>query len=77
MTMVSGRRTIAAGRFKATCLRLLDDVATKGEVVITKYGRPVARLVPIRRVPAAPLAGLIEHQDDLVSPIEEPWDAER
>ena len=40
-------RTIAAGKFKDICLRTLDDVAkTRTPVVITKRGRPVAKLVP-------------------------------
>lgn len=39
--------TIGAGDFKAKCLRLIDDVGTKRQtLLITKRGRPVARLVP-------------------------------
>lgn len=39
---------IRASDFKATCLALLDEVADhRAEYVITKRGRPVARLVPI------------------------------
>ena len=42
------RKTIAAGAFKQGCLALIDEVAdTKHEIVITKRGTPVARLVPI------------------------------
>ena len=41
-------RSINASEFKARCLRVLDDVqATGTEVVITKRGKPVARLGPI------------------------------
>ena len=41
-------KTINASDFKARCLRVLDDVqATGSEVVITKRGKPVARLGPI------------------------------
>lgn len=41
-------RTINASEFKARCLRVLDDVqATRVEVVITKRGKPVARLSPV------------------------------
>ncbi len=37
-----------ASEFKATCLALLDQVAATGEeIVVTKRGRPVAKLVPI------------------------------
>ncbi len=39
---------IRASDFEATCLALLDDVADhRSEYVITKRGRPVAKLVPI------------------------------
>ena len=42
-------KTIPAGAFKQGCLRILDEVAeTHREVVITKRGRPVAKLVPIQ-----------------------------
>ena len=39
-------KTIPAARFKAQCLALLDRVDPEG-IVITKHGKPVARLVPI------------------------------
>jgi prevent-host-death family protein len=40
-------KSIAAGKFKNVCLKTLDEVAaTKTSVVITKRGRPVAKLVP-------------------------------
>jgi antitoxin (DNA-binding transcriptional repressor) of toxin-antitoxin stability system len=40
-------KTIAAGKFKDICLKTLDEVArTRTVIVITKRGRPVARLVP-------------------------------
>lgn len=43
-------RKIAASAFKAQCLGLLDEVSARGtELVITKRGQPVARLVPISR----------------------------
>jgi len=41
-------RSIAAGKFKATCLAIMDEVQSKREpVLITKNGKPVARLVPV------------------------------
>jgi len=47
--MVIVMKQIAAGVFKAQCLSLLDEVAReRKEIVITKRGRPVARLVPVR-----------------------------
>jgi len=41
-------KTMAAGSFKAKCLAVMDDVQAKREaVVITKRGKPVAKLVPV------------------------------
>ncbi len=40
-------RTVAASDFKARCLRLLDEVQEGAILVITKRGRPVAKVVPI------------------------------
>ena len=38
---------ITATQFKARCLRLLDEVADTGQpLVVTKRGRPVARIEP-------------------------------
>ena len=51
-TKETGTRTIKASEFKATCLKLMDDVADSGEeIIITKNGRPVSRLVPYRSKP--------------------------
>ena len=42
-------KTIPAGTFKNTCLALLDEVAESGvEYVVTKRGKPVARVSPLR-----------------------------
>jgi prevent-host-death family protein len=41
------KKTVPAGLFKQTCLALLDEVAERHtEIIVTKRGRPVARLVP-------------------------------
>lgn len=37
--------SIPAAKFKETCLALLDDVDPDG-IIITKRGRPVAKLIP-------------------------------
>lgn len=39
-------RKIGAAQFKERCLQLLDEVDPDG-IVITKHGKPVARLVPV------------------------------
>lgn len=84
-------QTIAAGEFKAKCLGLIDEVnATGNTVVITKRGKPMARLTPFD-TPAAKegpesIFGCLRHMlaspeglDDLVEPIFplEEWDHQR
>jgi prevent-host-death family protein len=66
-----------ASSFKARCLAVLDEVErTHDSVVITKHGRPVARLVPIDR--NEPTLGsvrlLSDSEDDLFSTGEQ-WNA--
>jgi prevent-host-death family protein len=41
-----GPKVIGAAKFKEQCLALLDSVGPEG-IVITKHGKPVARLVPV------------------------------
>jgi len=41
-------KKMAAGAFKAKCLAVMDEVQAKREtIVITKHGKPVAKLVPV------------------------------
>ena len=68
--------TVAAGEFKAKCLSLLDDVALTGkELIVTKRGRPVAKLVPVTKTEGASLLESIVWERDIISPIGEGWDA--
>ena len=71
-------KTMAAGKFKDLCLRTLDEVArTKSTVVITKRGRPVAKLVPCGPAPAARgLAGSVLKEVGDPFGTNEPWDAD-
>jgi prevent-host-death family protein len=67
-------RTIAAGKFKATCLGLLDEVEAKREpVIVTKNGRAVAQLVPMPLDEPDPIFGFykgkLEIVGDIVSPL--------
>jgi prevent-host-death family protein len=50
-------KTIPAAKFKAQCLALLDRVTPEG-IVITKHGKPVARLVAIDAEPGALIGSL-------------------
>lgn len=69
---------VPAGRFKAECLGLLDHVAETGAtLVVTKRGRPVARLVPMERESQRPLLGSVEFLGDVITPLGEDWEAER
>jgi len=71
---------VAASVFKDSCLKLLDRVGqTREEIVVTKYGRPVAKLVAFEegRVPLfGHLAGSVTFHGDVVAPLNVEWDAE-
>jgi prevent-host-death family protein len=74
-------RSVTAAEFKARCLGLMDRVAASGNpIVITKRGKPVAQLAPIRRRAASLrgfLKGTFEVRGDIVAPLDLDWDAER
>ena len=72
------KRAIAAGKFKATCLELIDRVAESREpYVVTKRGRPVVEIVPIPVDDVQPLRGSVKIHGDIVGPILDTWDVER
>lgn len=72
-------KTMAAGKFKDVCLQTLDEVALhRTPVVITKRGRPVAKLVPIIATTGArALAGSIVAETGDPYSTGEVWDADR
>ncbi|HXR37879.1 MAG TPA: type II toxin-antitoxin system Phd/YefM family antitoxin [Terracidiphilus sp.] len=54
-------RRMAAGEFKAHCLKVMDEVAkTREPVVITKRGKPVAKVVPVEQPKPRKLLGSLE-----------------
>ena len=72
-------KEIAAGKFKVQCLAIMDRVQKTGEpVLITKRGKPVAKLVP---APSSPddifgyMKGKVKIIGDIVGPItpEDDW----
>ena len=73
-------RTVKASEFRAKCHKIMDEVAATGEpVVITKYGVPVAQLVPAVQKPKTlfgALKGSILYMGDVISPIDVEWNAE-
>jgi prevent-host-death family protein len=72
-------RTMAAGKFKDVCLQTLDEVAAQRRpVMITKRGRPVAKLVPITAPKRArSLAGSILSEKGDPFSTREVWNARR
>ena len=74
-----GVRVLTASEFRARCLKLMDEVAAGGsEIVITKRGRPVARLTAVRKRPSAPFGrdrGKFRIVGDIISPLEVEWEA--
>lgn len=71
---------IKASEFKATCLKLMDEVAETGkEIVITKNGEPVAKLIAYQHPRKAPWGadkGRIRILGDIISPVDVEWEAE-
>ncbi len=73
-------KTMKASEFKAKCLKLMDEISEKGgEIVITKNGTPVSRLVPYREKPKS-LFGIdrdkIKVLGDIIEPLNLAWEAE-
>jgi prevent-host-death family protein len=73
-------KRIARTQFKAQCLQLLDQVErTQKPILITKRGKPIAKLVPVRtKNPEiiGRLKGIIKVVGDIVSPAVPPEDWE-
>jgi prevent-host-death family protein len=69
-----------ASRFKAECLAILDQVEQMHiSVVITKHGRPIARLVPLEGVSDATTLGsvhMVTEPDEAYYSTGEAWDAD-
>jgi prevent-host-death family protein len=71
---------IKAGEFKAKCLELMDWVAAgHEEIVITKRGKPVAKLVPVEEKLPQDVFGCMKgtaiQLGDIISPIDVDWEA--
>jgi prevent-host-death family protein len=72
---------IPAGEFKAKCLHLLDEVYQEHiPLIITKRGKPVAKLVPIEDEKPQQIFGYLQGSvkivGDIGSPIDEKWEAD-
>ena len=74
--IMTNDRYVAAADFKANCLRLMDEVAQQRRpIIITKRGKPVAKLVPVDEPGPIDLfgrmAGSIKICGDIINPIED------
>jgi prevent-host-death family protein len=70
---------IPVTEFKAHCLAILDSVNKKRTtIVISKHGKPIAKLSPIETDPVPSLYGSMRGTareiGDIISPIEDVWD---
>lgn len=76
MTMIM--KNIPAGEFKARCLAIMDEVQAKRQaVVITKRGKPVAKLVPVEKEQDDIFGffkGKIKIKGDIIAPVLSPED---
>lgn len=66
-------KKMPAGEFKAQCLAVMDEVLHTGEpVLITKHGKPVAKLVPAGKSADDVfgfMAGKVKIVGDIVGPV--------
>jgi prevent-host-death family protein len=73
-------RQVPAAEFKANCLRLMDEVARQRRpIIITKRGKPVAKLVPVEEKPIdlfGRMVGTIRICGNIVDPIDVEWAGE-
>jgi len=74
-------KEVAISEFKAKCLALLDQVQkTKKPILVTRFGKPVAEVVP--HAPTAPadwmgsMKGRMEILGDIISPANDESDWE-
>lgn len=69
------RQVVQVGVFKARCLEFIRSGQT---IIITKNHVPVAELKPIKKKKESLVGcmkGTIQITGDIISPIEEQWDA--
>lgn len=72
---------IAAGEFKTHCLGLMEKIRLHHQtVIITKRGKPIAKLVPFENEGPQPIFGYLKGRaaikGDIVAPTGESWDAD-
>lgn len=64
--------SITAGSFQSKCMKLIDKIQEKQiSVIITKRGKPIAKLVPIEDPTSVTI------NNDIIAPIDEDWNADK
>ncbi|HZZ39541.1 MAG TPA: type II toxin-antitoxin system prevent-host-death family antitoxin [Acidobacteriaceae bacterium] len=66
-------KTIGAGAFKAKCLSIMEEVHNgDGEVTVTKRGKPLVKIVPIKSPEPESIFGFLRGRAKIVGDIMEP-----
>jgi prevent-host-death family protein len=74
-------KKMSVGEFRSRCLAVIDDInKTRESVLITRRGKPLAKLVPVDRVEInliGRLEGIVKITGDIESPMEflETWES--
>ena len=73
---------VCATEFKAKYLKLMNQVNNyHEEIIITKYGKPIAKLVPVSKKASKSLFGYMKDtvkiNSDILKPIDEKWDVDK
>lgn len=74
------KNTVSTSELKARCAEIVGRVArTRAPVILTKRGRPVARILPVEEGEGADLFGCIKGSivicGDIVAPLDVEWEA--
>jgi prevent-host-death family protein len=79
MGAIKMKRIVQAGKFKAECLKIMDEVKLKQQsVIITKRGEQIAKLTPIedeKKSLFGKMKGSVHIKGDLIQPTGEEWNA--
>jgi prevent-host-death family protein len=66
-------KSMGAGAFKAKCLSVMDDVHNgHGEIVVTKRGKPLVKIVPVKPEKPESIFGFLKDKAKIVGDIMEP-----
>jgi prevent-host-death family protein len=76
----NGERELSTSQLKAHCSEVVEGVASRREtVIVTRRGRPVAKIVPIdageQRALFGCARGVLTIRGDLIDPVDVAWEA--